>query len=158
MSERRVTVTDGTELAVSITGNGPSLMLIPGLGATRVVFDPFLPLLIPRREVVVYDQRGIGASQVTDGPYTTEQLADDAAAVLDALDIGRGAVMGASFGGMVATQLGIRHPQRVTALVLAATSPGYAHLDVEPDRAAMNALLGRGARTTEEAYRRACTV
>ena len=157
-SETRVLAPDGAKLAVSVSGHGAPLLLIPGLGATRVVFDPLLPHLVSHHEVAVYDQRGIGASQLTPGPYSTEQLGDDAAAVLDGLDIGAGAVLGASFGGMVATQLALRHPSRVRALVLAATSPGYAHLVQPPDQAAQDALLGKGARTPAEAYRLACTV
>lgn len=158
MTETRVVAPDGIELAVSICGDGPPLLLIPGLGATRVVFAPLVPLLAPHHRVVVYDQRGIGASQLTPGPYTTEQLADDAAAVLDGLDIDAAAVLGASFGGMVAQQVAIRHPQRVGALLLAATGPGDAHLVEAPDRSATDALLGKGARTPGDAYRLACTV
>jgi pimeloyl-ACP methyl ester carboxylesterase len=158
MTDLRVAAPDGAQLAVSVAGDGPPLLLIPGLGATRVVFDPLLPLLTPTFRVAVYDQRGIGDSQLTPGPYTTEQLGDDAAAVLDGLAIDHVAVMGASFGGLVAQQLAIRHPQRVTALLLAATGPGSAPLASKPDPAAAAALLGRGARTPEDAYRMACTV
>lgn len=158
MTRTRVAAPDGTELAVTVAGEGPALLLIPGLGATRVVFDPIVPLLTEGHRVVVYDQRGIGASELTPGPYTTDQLADDAAAVLDGLGIERAAVLGASFGGMVAQKLAIRHPNAVDALFLAATGPGYAHLVQEPDPAATDALLGKGARTPSDAYRLACTV
>lgn len=158
MEETRLPAADGTELAVTVAGTGPPLLLIPGLGATRVVFDPLLPLLTPHFRTAVYDQRGIGASQAHPGPFTTEQLGDDGVAVLDGLRIDRATVLGASFGGMVAQQLAVRHPGRVSALVLAATGPGSAHLVRRPDRAASDALLGRGARTPEDAYRIACTV
>ncbi len=158
MDETRFPAADGTELAAAVAGDGPPLLLIPGLGATRVVFDPLVPLLAPHLRVVVYDQRGIGASQPDCGPFSTEQLGDDGAAVLDGLGIERATVLGASFGGMVAQQLAGRHPARVSALVLAATGPGAAHLVREPDRAASDALLGKGARTPEDAYRVACTV
>jgi pimeloyl-ACP methyl ester carboxylesterase len=158
MADTTVTTADGAELAVSVVGDGPPLLLIPGLGATRVIFDPVLALLAEHFTVAVYDQRGIGASELTAGPYTTAQLGDDAAAVLDGLHIERAAVLGASFGGMVAQQLAIRHPARLAALILAATGPGSAHLVRQPDPAASDALLGKGARTPEDAYRLACTV
>ncbi len=158
MTETRVAAPDGAELAVTVLGEGPPLLLIPGLGATRVVFDTVMPLLTDSHQVAVYDQRGIGASELTPGPYTTEQLGDDAAAVLDGLQLARATVMGASFGGMVAQQVALRHADRVRALVLAATGPGSAHLARAPDRAAADALLGKGASTPEEAYRIACTV
>jgi 3-oxoadipate enol-lactonase len=158
MAEMRIPAPDGAELAVTVTGDGPALLLVPGLGATRVVFDPIAPLLTAAFRVVVYDQRGIGASELTPGPFTTEQLGDDAAAVLDGLGVERALVLGASFGGMVAQQLVVRHPERVRALFLAATGPGSSHLVREPDQAASDALLGKGARTPEDAYRIACTV
>ncbi len=158
MTEHRVTALDGAGLAVTVAGSGPPLLLIPGLGATRVVFDPIMRLLTPRFTVAVYDQRGVGASDLTAGPYTTAQLGDDAAAVLDGLAVDRAAVLGASFGGMVAQQLAVRHPQRVGSLLLAATGPGRSHLVRQPEPAASAALLGTGERTAEAAYRRACNV
>jgi pimeloyl-ACP methyl ester carboxylesterase len=158
MDDTRITAPDGTELAVTVAGEGPPLLLIPGLGATRVVFDPLLPHLTQHFRVAVYDQRGIGESQSDPGPFTTEQLGDDAAAVLDGLRLERVTVLGASFGGMVAQQVAVRHPDRVSALVLAATGPGVAHLVRQPEAAATDALLGKGTRTPEDAYRVACTV
>ncbi|PZR78320.1 MAG: alpha/beta hydrolase [Candidatus Aeolococcus gillhamiae] len=158
MTETRVAAPDGAELAVTVIGDGPPLLLIPGLGATRVVFDPIVALLAPRFRVAVYDQRGIGASQLSPGPYSTAQLGDDAATVLDGLEIDQATVLGASFGGMVAQQLVVRHPDRVATLLLAATGPGGAHLVREPDPSSIDALLGKGARTPADAYRIACTV
>jgi 3-oxoadipate enol-lactonase len=158
MTESFVPAPDGALLAVTAEGDGPPLLLIPGLGATRVVFRPLMPLLTAHFRVAVYDQRGIGASQVTTGPYTTAQLARDGAAVLDGLLIDRATVLGASFGGLVAQEVAVGYPDRLAALVLAATGPGPAHLAEEPDPAAVAALLGKGARSPEEAYRIACTV
>lgn len=158
MTDTRVAAPDGAELAVTIAGAGPPLLLVPGLGATRVVFDPVIGLLTSHFRVAVYDQRGIGESEMTPGPYTTAQLGDDAAAVLAGLGIDRAAVLGGSFGGMVAQQLAIRHPSRLSALLLAATGPGASHLARKPDPSATEALLGKGARTTADAYRMACTV
>lgn len=158
MSDVRVPAPDGAQLAVTVEGHGPSLLLIPGLGATRVVFAPLIPLLTAHCRVAVYDQRGIGESDVTPGPYSTPQLGADAVAVLDGAGIAASAALGASFGGMVAQELAIAHPQRLTALVLAATGPGRIHLAEQPTEAASEALLGKGARSPEEAYRMACTV
>jgi 3-oxoadipate enol-lactonase len=158
MTDSFVAAPDGARLAVSVDGDGPPLLLIPGLGSTRVVFASLMPLLTAHFRVTVYDQRGIGASEVTTGPYTTAQLAADAAAVLDGVHIDRATVLGASFGGLVAQQVAVEYPNRLLALVLAATGPGSAHPAEEPDPTASDALLGKGARTPEEAYRIACTV
>lgn len=77
-------------------------------------------------EVLMYDQRGLGQTSKPDRPYTMEDYADDAAALLDAVGWGRTHVIGVSFGGMVAQHLALRHPERVDRLVLACTSSGGA--------------------------------
>jgi proline iminopeptidase len=76
-------------------------------------------------ELIYWDHRGHGRS----GPFPTdrptmEMLADDAIHVADGLGIESFAVFGHSFGGWVAQELTLRHPERVAALILAATSPG----------------------------------
>jgi len=148
---------DGCNLAVTSSGDGPPLLLIPGLGSARRVYAPIIPLLASRLRVVVYDPRGIGESGVTDGPYTMAQLAGDAVDVLDAAAIDSAAVFGASMGGMVAMHLALDHPDRVSQLIVAATDPGGAAAS-KPAPEATAALLGKGARTPADAYRLACTV
>jgi pimeloyl-ACP methyl ester carboxylesterase len=157
MSELRARAADGTELAVTVGGAGPPLLMIPGLGASRRVYAPLLPLFAAHLRVVVLDPRGVGDSGFTPGPYTMAQLASDAAAVLDAAGLEAASVWGASMGGMVAQHLALAHPDRVDRLVLACTTCGGAHA-VPPTPAAAAALLGKGARTPGEAYRLACTV
>lgn len=147
----------GTGLAVTVAGEGPPLLMIPGLGASRRVYAPLLPLLSGRVRAVVFDPRGTGESGVTPGPYTMAQLAGDAAAVLDAAGLEAAAVWGASMGGMVAQHLALLHPERVSRLVLACTGCGGRHA-VAPTPAVAAAVQGRGARTPGEAYRLACTV
>jgi len=148
---------DGITLAATAHGQGPALLMIPGLGSSRRVYAPLVPLLAEHHRVVVYDPRGIGASDVTDGPYSMAQLAGDAACVLDAAGEDTAIVFGASMGGMVAQHVGLDHADRVAKLVLACTSPGTSHA-VPAERAATRALLGKGARTPEDAYRLASTV
>ncbi len=149
--------TDGITLAATAHGQGAPLLMIPGLGSSRSVYAPIVPVLAERHRVIVFDPRGIGDSDVTDGPYTMRQLADDAVCVLDAAGEESAAVFGASMGGMVAQHVGIEHPQRVAALILGCTGPGTPHA-VPAEREATRALLGKGARSPEEAYRIASTV
>jgi 3-oxoadipate enol-lactonase len=75
-------------------------------------------------EVVHYDQRGLGQSGKPAEPYTMRQYADDAAALINALGWDSCAVVGTSFGGMVAQHLAIHHSHLVQRLVLNCTSPG----------------------------------
>lgn len=164
VAEQRVSATagDGATLAVSIEGEGAPLLLIPGLGATRRVFDPVVPALRAKHRVIRFDPRGVGDSERGSVALSMAQLADDAVAVMEAASVGtRGMhaidVFGASMGGVVAQQLVVDHPERVRSLILAATQPPGSHA-IPADPASRAALLGRGAHTPEEAYRIACTV
>lgn len=152
-----VRAADGAALAAAVDGEGPSLLLIPGLGATRRVFEPFAPALSRRHRVITYDPRGVGDSERGSLPLSMAQLAADAAAVIAAAGGAPLDVLGASMGGVVAQQLTADHPELVRRLILAATQPPGSHA-VPADPAAAAALLGRGAHTPEEAYRIACTV
>lgn len=147
---------DGVPLTVFVTGEGDPLLLIPGLGARAAVFDPIIGDLAREHRVVSFDPRGIGESGYG-GDVTLTNMASDAVAVLDVADVGVAAVFGASMGGLIAQHVVVDHPDRVGHLVLAATAPGGDH-GVGADPANQAALLGKGARTPEEAYRIACTV
>ena len=105
-------------------GSGPPLLLIHGLGYARWGWEPVLPGLAERFEVVLFDNRGIGESDAPPGPYTVAEMAGDAVQVLDEAGIERAHVVGTSLGGMIAQELALAHPDRVDRLVLACTTPG----------------------------------
>ncbi|MGH2633467.1 MAG: alpha/beta fold hydrolase [Tepidiformaceae bacterium] len=108
-------------------GRGPRLLYISGSGgdlrSTPSVFDGALPDTF---ELVAYDQRGLGQTGGPSGAYSMSDYAEDANGLLAALGWERCLVIGVSFGGMVAQEFAIRHPERVERLVLACTSPGGA--------------------------------
>jgi 3-oxoadipate enol-lactonase len=112
------------ELAYEVIGTGPPVLLIQGLGYGGRGWGPALDLLAEDFAVAAFDNRGFGASDVPPGPYTTEELAEDARAVLDAAGFERAHVVAASLGGMAAQELALAHPQRLDRLVLACTTPG----------------------------------
>lgn len=94
------------------------LLLLHAWGDPRMSFDRLIPLLAGYR-IYAPDLRGQGeADKPVDG-YSLAEQAEDAAAILDALDVPRAAVVGSSSGGYVAQQLAIAHPAKVAALVLA---------------------------------------
>jgi 3-oxoadipate enol-lactonase len=108
-------------------GNGPRLLFISGTGGDlRNKPNVFDGPLARGFDLVAYDQRGLGRSDKPDQPYSMADYADDAAALMTAMRWQTAHVIGVSFGGMVAQELVLRHPQRVERLVLACTSPGGA--------------------------------
>jgi pimeloyl-ACP methyl ester carboxylesterase len=105
-------------------GAGFPVLLVMGLGYGRWAWEPLVDPLAERYRVIWYDNRGIGGSDVPEGPYTVEQLAGDALQVLDERGIERAHVVGTSLGGMVAQELALSHPERVEKLVLLCTTGG----------------------------------
>jgi pimeloyl-ACP methyl ester carboxylesterase len=134
---------EGVRLAYDVEGSGQPLLLIQGLGYGRRGWGPAPSMLARRFQVVTFDNRGFGESDVPPGPYTTGQLADDALAVLDAAEIGRAHVIGISLGGMAAQELVLAQPERVLKLVLCSTTPGGPNSVPMPQQTV--ALMGRQA-------------
>ena len=105
-------------------GSGVPLLLINGLGSDHMEWSFQLPATTPYYRVIVFDNRGIGKTDVPPGPYTTAQMADDAAALLRFLGIARSHILGVSMGGMIAQEVALRHPELVEGLLLGCTAPG----------------------------------
>ncbi|MFE6748221.1 alpha/beta fold hydrolase [Kitasatospora purpeofusca] len=129
-AEVRVEV-DGAELAAELHGDpaDPAVLLIHGAGHCRLNWpDGFVRRLVAGgRCVVRYDARDAGASTtfpVGAPPYALPDLAEDAAAVIDALGPGRAHVLGMSQGAAVGQLLALGHPDRVATLTLASGTPG----------------------------------
>jgi 3-oxoadipate enol-lactonase len=110
---------NGIEMFYKQTGDGPDLVLIMGLGAHSGAWALNVPAFEPHFRVTVFDNRGAGRTEAPDAPYSIRQMADDTAALMDALGIERAHIMGASMGGMIAQEFGINYPEKVNRLVIA---------------------------------------
>jgi pimeloyl-ACP methyl ester carboxylesterase len=117
-------VVNGVRLACRVEGQGPPVLLLHGLGGSHAAWRKQGPEFARRYRVVAPDLRGFGASERQE-PFTVQQHARDAAALLDALGIPRAHVVGLSMGGAVAMELALSEPQRVAGLVLANTAPSF---------------------------------
>jgi 3-oxoadipate enol-lactonase len=120
----RETLNGDVRLAYEVRGSGEPLLMIHGLGYDRYGWGPLPDLLAEDFTVVLLDNRGVGASDAPDGPYSVTQLAEDAIAVLDAAGIERTHLFGVSLGGYIVQELALSHPERLNKLVLASTAPG----------------------------------
>jgi pimeloyl-ACP methyl ester carboxylesterase len=108
-------------LAGEASGTGPAVLLLHGLTATRrYVVHGSRAIERAGHRVIAFDARGHGRSSPAGGPpdYTYDELMADALAVLDAEGVDRAALVGQSMGSATAVALALRHPERVSALVV----------------------------------------
>lgn len=121
-----ITDVDGPRLAWRECGTGPLVVLLHGLGGSRISWEPQLTGLGDRWRVAAWDLPGYGLSApLPDEPYTFRALADAAAAWIREMGAERAHVVGISMGGMIAQYLAAFHPDVVSSLTLLSTSPRF---------------------------------
>ena len=109
----------GIEMHYEVSGQGPWLMLSHSLAANLHMWEPQMQALQQHFTVLRYDTRGHGQTQATPAPYTLDQLADDAFALLQHVGAQRAHWVGLSLGGMIGQTLAIRHPACLDRVVIA---------------------------------------
>jgi len=113
---------NGTALRYDVCGSGSTLVLIHEMGGTLESWDLVVPLFSAKRRVLRYDTRGHGGSDAPAGPYTLDELAEDARALLGALGISTTHWVGLSMGGMIGQTLALKAPELFASLVLCDTT------------------------------------
>jgi pimeloyl-ACP methyl ester carboxylesterase len=114
-------VRTGTTLYYEEHGEGEPLLLVMGTAGSIPLWGALLPRLAERHRVIAFNHRGLGGSARGEGPISVGSLAEDAAALLDALDVPRAHVLGWSLGSAIAQELALAHPQRVASAVMYGT-------------------------------------
>jgi pimeloyl-ACP methyl ester carboxylesterase len=117
---------NGATLYYEEHGSGDPLVLIHGGPASSAMWEPLLPELVDRFRVITPDSRGHGRSTNPSRWLSYAQLADDVAALIAALGVQEPVVGGYSDGGQVALELGARHPDVASALIVGAAYPEFA--------------------------------
>jgi pimeloyl-ACP methyl ester carboxylesterase len=112
---------NGIELGYQVSGQGAPMILLHGAFGSGEMFGANIELLARRRRVIAVDLASHGRSPTADRPMRYERMADDVAALIEHLGLGRVAIMGYSLGGAVALRTGIQHPSLVERLVLLST-------------------------------------
>jgi pimeloyl-ACP methyl ester carboxylesterase len=162
--------TNGIELEYEVLGDSsdPAMLLVMGLGMQLLAWEEGLCRMLAERGfyVIRYDNRDVGLStKIEDAPvpdlfaliagdgssagYTIEDMADDAAGLLDHLGIEAAHVVGVSMGGMIAQALAINHPERVLSLTSIMSTTGDRAVG-QPRQSAMPALISPAPADREE--------
>ena len=139
---------DGVKIYWEETGKGEPVLLIMGLGWTSHMWHRTRDVLATKYQVITFDNRGVGRSDVPPGPYPIATMAADAAAVLDAAGAKSAHLYGISMGGMIAQEFTLQYPARVKSLILGCTAAG-GPAAVQPAPEVLQVLMRRGMKPEE---------
>ncbi|HXU03796.1 MAG TPA: alpha/beta fold hydrolase [Polyangia bacterium] len=130
-----------TPIGFDDRGSGPVTVLLHPFPLTRTAWAGLADALAAHRRVIAVDARGFGSTPVAGQSFAITDIADDVAALLDRLEIPRASVLGMSMGGYAALAFAARHPERLSALVLADTRAAADSAETRAARAAALAAV-----------------
>ncbi len=139
----------GCRIAYEVHGLGPALLLTHGYGASMRMWDRQIGRLAGTHRLILWDLRGHGDSESPEDPaaYSEAATLEDMAALLHACGEQRAILGGLSLGGYMSLAFHLRHPEKIRALLLFDTGPGYRN---DEARAAWNDYAESFARGFEE--------
>lgn len=137
----------GAKLYFETRGSGPAVVFLHGLGGNHLSWWRQVPVFAARHKVVTYATRGFAPSSAAVLPPDPADFAGDLEALLDKLGIQCCALVAQSMGGWAAVEFALAHPDRVSALVLAATSGTFDVRALDPAAFDAWATQAEAART-----------
>jgi pimeloyl-ACP methyl ester carboxylesterase len=126
---------NGLQMYYEVSGQGGPLVVLHGAYMNIPAMGEIIPMLAQTHRVYAVEMQGHGRTNDIDRPITYENLADDVAAFMEAVEVGKADVFGYSMGAGVGLQLAIRHPEKVDQLALASVS--YDESGWQPEMVAM---------------------
>ena len=117
----QIAVRTGVTLNYEISGSGEPLLLVMGTSGSIPLWGELVARLQETHQVIAFDNRGLGGSERGSGAMTVASMAEDTAALLEALGIPRAHVLGWSLGSAVAQELALAHPDMVASTVMYGT-------------------------------------
>lgn len=122
-----VATLNGVEIGYDVSGEGPAVLFTHGYQASRRMWEAQRQALAPRYRAVTWDLRGHGESGIPDDPalYSHDLMLGDMLALLEHVGAGDAVLVGHSLGGFASLCFYLEHPERVRALVLFGSGPGY---------------------------------
>src|ERR1700690_1818257 len=122
---------DGVSIYYEVHGSGPPLLLTHGYSSTSEMWQGQIEALSKHHQLVLWDMRGHGRSDFLSGPaaYSEAFTVAGMAALLDEVGASRAIVGGLSLGGYMSLAFYRAHPERVSALLIIDTGPGFKKAD-----------------------------
>jgi 3-oxoadipate enol-lactonase len=114
---------NGQTLYYEVHGEGEPLLCVMGLSADTLAWALQVPAFAASHRTVIFDNRDVGQSSMANGPYEIADMAGDALALADALELDSFHLLGVSMGGAIAQEIALAAPERVRTLTLAVTFP-----------------------------------